>query len=130
MSWCEDYEVFYCFGLACNDRLSEQLQGSFESLQSQIKDGKLQSPCRSFTEFEYSTLKSWSKARRVIGKVMAGILGFIPFPSLRQPRNQPYGLAQHFKILMHVLSDSTGSVSCYSLRDILKGCIVVNTRGT
>jgi hypothetical protein len=60
--------VFYCFGLARNDRLSEQLQGSFESLQSQIKEAKLQSPCRSFTEFEYSTLKSWSKARRVIGK--------------------------------------------------------------
>ena len=68
MSWCEDNEVFYCFGLARNDRLSEQLQGSFEDLQSQIKEGKLQSPCRSFTEFEYSTLKTWSKGRRVIGK--------------------------------------------------------------
>ena len=28
----------------------------------------MQSPCRSFTEFEYSTLNSWTKARRVIGK--------------------------------------------------------------
>lgn len=68
MSWCEDNEVFYCFGLARNDRLSEQLRESFESLQSQIKEGQLQSPCRSFTEFEHSTLKTWSKARRVIGK--------------------------------------------------------------
>src|SRR5215471_16702647 len=68
MSWCEENEVYYCFGLARNDRLSEQLQGSFESLQSQIKEGKLESPCRSFTEFEYSTLETWSKERRVIGK--------------------------------------------------------------
>ena len=68
MSWCEDNKVFYCFGLARNDRLSEILNGNFESLKAQIIDGKLQSPCRSFTEFEYSTLTSWSKARRVIAK--------------------------------------------------------------
>jgi hypothetical protein len=68
MSWCEDNEVFYCFGLARNDRLSEELKGAFESLNGRIKEGKLESPCRSFTEFEYSTLQSWSKARRVIGK--------------------------------------------------------------
>jgi hypothetical protein len=68
MSWCEDHEVFYCFGLARNNRLSEELKGAFESLNAQIKEGKLQSPCRSFREFEYSTLKTWSKGRRVIGK--------------------------------------------------------------
>ena len=68
MSWCEDNEVFYCFGLARNDRLSEELKGAFESLNAEIKDGKLQSPCRNFTEFKYSTLKTWSKERRVIGK--------------------------------------------------------------
>jgi hypothetical protein len=28
----------------------------------------VQSPCRSFTEFEYLTLKSWTKARRVLRK--------------------------------------------------------------
>ncbi len=68
MSWCEDHEVSYCFGLARNDRLSEELKGAFERLNAQIKEGQLESPCRSFTEFEYSTLKTWSKARRVIGK--------------------------------------------------------------
>src|SRR5271165_910593 len=68
MSWCEDNKVFYCFGLARNDRLSEVLNGNFESLKAQIIGGKLQSPCRSFTEFEYSTLTSWSKAHRVIRK--------------------------------------------------------------
>jgi hypothetical protein len=68
MAWCEENEVFYCFGLARNDRLAAQLGSSFGSLRSQIKEGKVQSPCRSFTEFEYSTLNSWTKARRVIGK--------------------------------------------------------------
>src|SRR3981081_266588 len=68
MAWCEDNAVFYCFGLARNDRLGEQLKANFESLRIQIKEGKVESPCRSFTEFEYSTLDSWTKARRVIGK--------------------------------------------------------------
>jgi hypothetical protein len=68
MSWCEDHGVFYCFGLARNERLSEQLNAHFQSLKVQIDEGKLQSPCRSFTQFEYSTLNSWSRKRRVIGK--------------------------------------------------------------
>jgi hypothetical protein len=41
MSWCEDNGVFYCFGLARNDRLSEELKGAFKSLQAQIKEGNL-----------------------------------------------------------------------------------------
>ena len=69
MNWCEQKEVFYCFGLARNDRLGQQLEASFQSLQSQIEQGKLQSPCRSFTQFSYATLTTWSKQRRVIGKV-------------------------------------------------------------
>ncbi len=68
MAWCEDNKVFYCFGLARNDRLGEQLKGSFETLKTQIQEGRVQRPCRSFTELEYSTLASWTKARRVIGK--------------------------------------------------------------
>ena len=68
MAWCEANEVFYCFGLARNERLGEQLKVNFESLKAQIKEGEVESPCRSFTEFEYSTLKSWTRARRVIGK--------------------------------------------------------------
>jgi hypothetical protein len=68
MAWCEENEVFYCLGLARNDRLVELLKTRFEALEAQIKKGKVETPCRSFTEFEYSTLDSWSKARRVIGK--------------------------------------------------------------
>jgi Transposase DDE domain group 1 len=68
MAWCEDNGVFYCFGLARNERLGEQLETNFESLKAQIQEAKAEIPCRSFTEFEYSTLNSWTKARRVIGK--------------------------------------------------------------
>jgi hypothetical protein len=60
--------VFYSLGLARNGRLEEQLKGNFESLKAQIQEAKVETPCRSFTEFEYSTLNSWTKARRVIGK--------------------------------------------------------------
>jgi len=68
MAWCEDHEVFYCFGLARNERLGELLRSNFEALQAQVEAGKVETPCRSFTEFEYATLNSWTKARRVIGK--------------------------------------------------------------
>ena len=68
MAWCEANDVYYCFGLARNDRLAERLRSEFESLRTQIQQGQVQSPCCSFTEFEYATLDSWSKVRRVIGK--------------------------------------------------------------
>ncbi len=68
MSWCEANEVFYCIGLGRNDLLAEQLESTFENLKRQIEERKVERPCRSFTEFEYSTLSTWTKARRVIGK--------------------------------------------------------------
>jgi Transposase DDE domain group 1 len=68
MSWCEGEGVFYCFGLARNDRLQAQLESEFQRLQEQIDQGILQAPCRSFGQFDYSTLESWSRPRRVIGK--------------------------------------------------------------
>jgi len=68
MSWCEANGVFYCLGLARNERLQKELQASFEGRKAQIKAGQLQSPCRDFTEFEYITRDSGSRARRVIGK--------------------------------------------------------------
>ena len=58
MAWCEDNGVFYCLGLSRNGRL-EQLKGNFESLKAQIQEAKVETPCRSFTEFEYSTLNSF-----------------------------------------------------------------------
>ncbi len=68
MAWCEDNGVFCCLGLARNGRLEEQLKWNFKTLKARIQEAKVETSCRSFTEFEYSTLNSWTKARRVIGK--------------------------------------------------------------
>jgi hypothetical protein len=40
MAWCEDSEVFYCFGLALNERLGELLRRNFEALQTQVEEAK------------------------------------------------------------------------------------------
>src|SRR5271157_6099555 len=37
MAWCEENHVFYCLGLARNDRLAELLRTNFEALRAQIK---------------------------------------------------------------------------------------------
>jgi hypothetical protein len=68
MAWCEEQKLFYCFGLACNERLLAGVESEFAALERRVQQGELQSPCRSFVQFEYATLKSWSRARRVIGK--------------------------------------------------------------
>jgi hypothetical protein len=58
ISWCEWHRVEYVFGLAKNGRM-KQAKASFED----TGEG-----ARVFKEFAYQTLKSWSRARRVIGK--------------------------------------------------------------
>jgi hypothetical protein len=68
MAWCEANGVYYCLGLAKNSRLSEQLQKSFEELRKQIEAKEVTAPCRRFVDFEYRTLDSWSRSRRVVGK--------------------------------------------------------------
>lgn len=71
MSWCEAHEVDYCLGLARNERLTEQLRPTMDrARQRAVLCG---GHTREFTDFEYRTLDSWSRARRVIGK--AEILG-------------------------------------------------------
>lgn len=70
LAWCERQNpvVYYCVGLARNARLLEEpgVQRAFESArQRAILVGGVS---RDFTEFEYRTLASWSRARRVIGK--------------------------------------------------------------
>jgi hypothetical protein len=66
MTWCEADKIDYIFGLARNSRLecilAPQLkEAAAEFIQTQHRS-------RIFTEFEYETLNSWSRARRVIGK--------------------------------------------------------------
>jgi hypothetical protein len=66
MAWCEANRVDYLFGLARNDRLEkaivpELISATIES----IRTGKT---ARSFKDFTYKTLDSWSRERRVVGK--------------------------------------------------------------
>ena len=55
-------------GLARNKRLGARLGKSFGELYEGIKTAEIQVPCRRFEDFEYRTRKSWSRARRVVGK--------------------------------------------------------------
>ena len=68
MAWCEEHGVFYCLGLARNNRLVARLGKAFGALHGEIKAGRAGMPCRRFEDFEYRTRKSWSRARRVVGK--------------------------------------------------------------
>lgn len=66
MTWAENNQVDYVLGLARNERLKRELQAAMEEARSQHEEtGKA---ARVFAEFEYRTLKSWSRGRRVVGK--------------------------------------------------------------
>jgi DDE family transposase len=66
MSWCEGNRVDFVFGLARNSRLETLLRPQLE--QAAAEFAQTQQRTRIFTEFEYSTLDSWSRSRRVVAK--------------------------------------------------------------
>lgn len=68
MDWCERNRVFYCLGLSRNKRLEGELAPVFEALGSEQEEGSIELPVRRFHPFQYRTLNSWSRSRRVIGK--------------------------------------------------------------
>ncbi len=69
MTWCEANGVGYLFGLAQNARLRglrKRIAGEAAVAKAaHAKTGRAQ---RRFADFRYSTCKSWSRARRVVGK--------------------------------------------------------------
>jgi len=66
MTWCEENGVKYVFGLAGNGRLLRRI--ALQSRQARRKSKRTGQPARVFADFEYRTLKTWSRKRRVIGK--------------------------------------------------------------
>ena len=66
MAWCERNRVDFVFGLARNARLVEEI--AVELLQAEAEADTTGKPARRFKDFRYSTLDSWSRRRRVIGK--------------------------------------------------------------
>ena len=66
MAWCEAKRVDYVFGLARNPRLTAEIATEMAAARAAAeRTGK---PARRFRDFRWSTLDSWSRIRRVIGK--------------------------------------------------------------
>jgi hypothetical protein len=66
MAWCEANRVEYVLGLAKNERLTAEIAQEQKEAQAQYQEtGRA---ARLFKEFFYQTLKSWSRARRVVAK--------------------------------------------------------------
>jgi hypothetical protein len=66
MAWCEVNRVDFLFGLARNERLEQAIKPELmlASLDS-LRTGRA---ARHFKDFMWSTLDSWSRTRRVVGK--------------------------------------------------------------
>jgi hypothetical protein len=66
MSWCEANGIDFIFGLAKNARLNRAIGA--ELVEAREESRTTGRPARRFKELIWSTRKSWSRARRVIGK--------------------------------------------------------------
>ena len=66
MAWCEAHRVDFVFGLARNPRLVEELTIDLAWAEDDATRTGLSA--RRYKDFRWSTLDSWSRRRRVIGK--------------------------------------------------------------
>lgn len=66
MSWCEENNVEYIFGLAKNNRLLKKMYKKMKK--ARAKYYKTGASARYFKDFKYKTLETWGKSRRVVGK--------------------------------------------------------------
>ena len=67
MAWCEANRVDYLFGLARNARLVGEIATEMSDSPHRRAEASGK-PARRFRDFTWSTLDSWSRARRVVGK--------------------------------------------------------------
>ncbi len=67
ISWCEENKVNYIIALARNNRLLNMVSKHHEKLESLCK--KMEKDYISYTDFKYSTLKTWLKERKVVAKI-------------------------------------------------------------
>lgn len=66
MAWCEANRVDFLFGLARNPRLVEEI--AIDLAWADDEAARTARPARRFRDFRWSTLDSWSRRRRVVGK--------------------------------------------------------------
>jgi hypothetical protein len=86
MTWCEQNDVDYLFGLAKNTRLIAEIAAELaEAAAENRQSGK---PARRFKDFQYRTHKSWSRERRVVGKAEWMILSAAESESATKPRRK------------------------------------------
>lgn len=78
LAWCEaQRDVYYGVGMAKNSVLTERLAPALADARARRCLSGAAST-RVFAEFEYQTQKSWSRARRVIGKAEVSAAGDNP----------------------------------------------------
>jgi hypothetical protein len=66
MAWCEAAGHFYVLGLARNKRLERHIAGALEeAAAAHARSGRAE---RIFVDFDWTTLDSWSRKRRVVAK--------------------------------------------------------------
>jgi hypothetical protein len=66
MAWCEAHGVDFVLGLARNDRLAGEIEAELAAARAHsMRTGQ---PARRFKDFQWTTLDSWSRRRRVIAK--------------------------------------------------------------
>jgi hypothetical protein len=66
MAWCEANRVDLLFGLARNERLEAAIKD--ELMQASLESLRTGRAARRFKDFMWSTLDSWTRNRRVVGK--------------------------------------------------------------
>ena len=66
MAWCEANDVDFVLGLAKNKRLIKEIAAELQQAKELFETSG--QPARVFADFDYQTLKSWARSRRVIGK--------------------------------------------------------------
>ena len=66
MAWCEANKVDFVFGLAKNTRLIARIKDAMA--EAEAEHLQTARPVRRFRDFMYTTRKSWSRRRRVVGK--------------------------------------------------------------
>ena len=66
MAWCESHEVDYVLGLAKNPRLIREIGPELAQAREMAK--ATGQAARVYKDFQYQTLSSWSRSRRVVGK--------------------------------------------------------------
>jgi hypothetical protein len=66
MSWCEEHDVDFLFGLAKNSRLKRIIGKEMQDAREMCNTTG--TATRVFKDFTYRTRKSWTRVRRVVGK--------------------------------------------------------------